>query len=575
MKSLISTALSILAISWSLGAQGYRVAVLPVEFSDIGFEDKAADVDNKVNRAQVYFNDQFHPHRNFSFELLPTVRLPRNMAWYGSNTTSGKDERIGSAVREACTQSGGSFSVYDNDGDGYIDIVCLITAGGSEAEGDGVFCIWPQQGYMHDRGGTFSIGGKTVDCFMVCPGKSGLGTFCHEFAHHFGLQDLYDTDNNGSGGTTKGVWGSVSLMDRGLENNGGDTPPNFCAIELEQLGIGNPVEAGEGVITLRPVSRSKEYLRLESDVPDEYFLLECRDRSGWDAFSGGAGLLVYHIDRSSNNSWYSDYYRRNLSASERWQNNQVNCRPDHQCARIVEAVPNSASLETVFFPQEGRTSLASDTDPAFRFWSGTTSSQAVCGIEKLSDGSIRFRIITPISIEDNSVFQDAAILNWSTDPSLSVKECQVSWSTVSSQSGSGSATVQPTEEGRFSLIIEGLSPATSYRTVIKAVCQDGAVYSETVSFTTKSSQKGVRPFIYLNVEGRLPDGSFQTGSKLPLRVYNAQEALKVEWYFDEEKISADASGFWRPLRSGTLKARVYYEDGSTDVIIKQIRVAHE
>ena len=566
MKSLISTALCIFALSWTLNATGYRVAVVPVEFSDVTFEDKAANLDNKINRAQIYFNDQFYPHRNFSFELLPVVRLPKNQAWYGANSTTRKDEHIDQAVREACSILDRNLSVYDNDGDGTIDNLCIITAGGSEAGGDGVNCIWPQQGFLHDRGGTITVSGKTVDGFTVCPERSGLGIFCHEFAHSLGLQDLYDTDGNGSGGTSKGVWGSLSLMDGGANNNGGSTPPNFCAIELEQLGLGTAVAAGEdGSVVLHPVGSSKEYLRLESDVAGEYFLLECRDRSGWDEYAGGEGLLIYHVDRSANNSWYSDFYKCNLSAAERWEHNQVNCRPDHQCARVVEAVPNASELSSVFFPQPGRQSFGSDTDPAFKFWSGATSGLAVTDIEKGSGGSISFRIITPLIINDVSVFQDAAIISWNVDGRLKVKDCSATLNgNVSAASGIGLV---------YSATLEGLSPATDYRAVIRVNCEDGAVYSETVSFTTKSARKGVRPFIYLNVPGRLADGSFLADTGLPLRVYNAYEAQKVEWFFNDESISA--AGFWYLRTNGTLKAKVWYQDGSYDVIVKQLKVAYE
>lgn len=541
----------------------------------MAFDDKAGNVDNKINRAQIYFNDQFYPHRSFSFELLPTVRLPRNQAWYGANSTSRKDERIDQAVREACSLLDRDLSVYDNNKDGFIDNICIITAGGSEAGGDGVNCIWPQQGYLHDRGGTSSVNGKTVDCFTICPEKSPLGVFCHEFAHSLGLQDLYDTDGNGSGGTSKGLWGTLSLMDLGLDNDGGNTPPNFCAIELEQLGIGSPVEMTDGNITLHPVSSSKEYLRLESDVANEYFLLECRDEKGWDAFTGVSGLLVYHIDRSANNSWYSDFYKCNLSASERWAYNQVNCRPDYQCAKIVEAVPNAASIASVSFPQPGRSSFCSDTDPAFKFWSGTTSSQAIIDIRKNSDRSVSFKVITPIKILDISVFQDAAIFRWTTSESLKVKECELSCSPYSGTAISDARTSISAGDSIFAATLECLSPSTSYRAVIKAVCEDGSIYSETVNFITKSIQKGARPFIYLNTPCRLDNGFFQKDSYLPLRVNNAMEARKIEWFFNEERIEPDGSGYWHLKESGTLKAKLWYEDGSADVIIKQITVVHE
>ena len=574
MNKLIPTILSVFLCSFALMATGHRVVVIPVEFSDVKFSDKAVNIDNKVISAQIYFNDQFSPYRSFSFELLPAVRLSREQAWYGSNSTSRKDERIDQLVRDACALVSRDLSVYDNDNDGFIDNICIICAGKSEADGYGVDCIWPQQGYLKDRGGTFNRNGKTADCFTVCPELSGLGIFCHEFAHSFGLQDLYDTDGNSSGGQSLGLWGSLSLMDDGLNNNHCNTPPNFCAIELEQLGIGTPIELTTGRLTLRPISSGKEYLRIDSDVENEYFLLECRDNKGWDAYIGGEGLLVYHIDKSANNSWYSDYYKRNLSAAQRWEFNQVNCRPDHPCALVLAAVPGTDSVREVFFPQNGHSSLGSDTDPAFRFWSDATSELIVTNIEN-STGGVSFDIIRPISINQVNVFQDAAAFNWAVDESLEADDCELSWAPLnggSISSGHGSSRVGKQNNGLFYYTIENLQPDVRYKAVIRVLCKDGSVHTRNLSFNTKSLQPGIRPFIYLNFEARNEDGSFNAGERIPLRVYNAQNAVSVRWFFNDVIIFPDSDDFWQMKESGILKARVSFSDGSSDIIVKKLTV---
>lgn len=575
MNRLISTTLCLLALAIPLHAAEHRVAVVPVEFSDVSFQDKTINVDKKVARAKEYFNDQFSPYRSFRFDVLPTVKLSRAQSWYGANSTTRKDERIDQLVRDACLLLSGDMSVYDNDGDGIIDNICIITSGGNEADGDGVDCIWPQQGFLNERGGTASVSGKTVDCFTVCSEKAGLGTFCHEFAHSFGLQDLYDTDGKGSGGESSGVWGSLSLMDKGSANDGGNTPPNFCAIELEQLGIGKQLPLVYGYNTLRPVGSSKEYIRIDSDTEGEYFLLECRDNKGWDTCAGGSGLLIYHIDRSENDSWYSDYFNRNLSASERWQNNQVNCRPDHQCAIILAATPGTDDISRIFFPQPGKTIFGAETDPAFRYWNGNTATQIINDITSSADGSVIFSIIIPIVLNEMSVFQDAVILNWTTGSSLVVNECEVSWQEEGNQSSFGRHKTKALKhsEEHYSATLEGLTPATAYKITIKAICSDGTVHSKTDSFTTKSLQKNARPFIYLRTVNRNDDGSLARGEKLPLRVYNVQNAdAVVEWFFDEKPIVPGSDGFWHITYSGTLKAKVRFPDGSTEVLVKELTV---
>ena len=574
MKYLISTALGIIAATLSLSAEGYRYVVIPVEFQNTRFRNKTENVDAKIVRAQLYFNDQFSPRRTFSFDLLPVVTLQKDFSWYGENSTDLKDKRIDQLVRDACNATGRDFSAYDNDGNGTVDNICIITAGSSEADGAGADWIWPQQAFLSERGGAMTVGSKTIDSFSICAESSGLGTFCHEFAHSFGLQDLYDTDGSGSGGTSTGVWGSLSIMDKGLENDGGNTPPNFSAIELEQLGIGNPVAVKHGSNILSPTGSSKEYIRLESDTKGEYFLLECRDASGWDAFAGGTGLIIYHIDRSANGTGYSDYYKGYLDASERWQYNQANCSPAHQCARVVAAVPGTGTIGQVFFPQQGHTSFGSETQPPFRFWSGDTSGQAIDHIERLSDGSISFNLLTPVTVKEISTFQDAAIISWSVDNLLDVQDCEVQWSADGSGSTgqTRSTKVSRQSDGNYFTVLEGLAPSTRYKVVIRLICSGGAVHSKAESFTTKTMLRDMLPFIYLNSAERRVDGSFIYGDRLPLRVYNATDAVKVEWFFNEEPIQPDSDGFWRMKDSGILKAKVWYKDNSADIIAKTLIV---
>lgn len=551
-----------------LSAETYRYAVIPVEFSDVSFTDTRRYVADKVSTAQAYLNSQFSPSRSIVLDILPSVKLAHPQSRYGSNSSSTKDTGLDLAIREACAQCKSDFSIYDNDSDGLIDNICLIFAGRSESDGGDESCIWPQHVYLHDLGSTLSLSGKTADSFSICSELSSTGVFCHEFFHSFGLMDMYDTDGKLSGGTSKGLWDRLSIMD----NPGYMT--NLCSIELEQLGLGTSLEEKEGEYILRPISKSKEYLRLNSDNQDEYFLLECRDNEGWDAFLGGRGLVIYHIDRSLADSWYSDMYRRNLSALERWNFNQVNCRPEHECARVVEAVPGSDNFKNVFFPQDGHTAFGSETNPPFRFWSGNTSNSALTGITLLPDGSVSFNLIKPLIVTSTDIFQDAAIIAWTIGGGLSVKECLVSWYAPGSSSPEtqGSMTVLPTSSLVCSATIEGLAPQTDYQASVKLICYDGSIYSKSIEFRTRMMVQGARPYIWLNALERNGDGSFIAGSRTPLRIFNAENVENIRWYFNDLRIFPEEDGRWTLPSSGTLKAELWRSDGSKEIIIKQLTV---
>lgn len=558
-------------LPYSLRAGEFRVAVIPAEFSDIRFEDGTARIESLASTAASYFNAQFSPSRSFSFTVLEPVRLRGTRSRYFSNSSSRRDTGLPEALSEACTGSGADFSLFDGDGDGFIDAIYIVCAGKAESEGGGSDAVWPQQGFLHDRGGTFTIDGKTADCFAACAESSTAGIFCHELAHAFGLCDLYDTDGNGSGGLSPGVLGSPSLMDGGT----GDTPPNFCALEIEQLGLASPIAPSRGYHTLRPLGESRDYIRIGSDTEDEYFLLECRSPRGWDSgLQGEGGLLIYHIDRSANDCWYSDYYRRSLSAAERWSFNQVNCRPDRQCARILPALSGSTNVAEGYFPYGERDSFGSETDPAFRFRSGATSDFAITGITRLDGGRVGFNIIVPLSVTETHPFQDAAIIVWTADETLDIPECSYSWY-AEGDKGTGrisTGTAPRQNDGNFYAILEGLQPQTGYTVVIRAVTTEGQAYTKTISLQTKSVQKGARPFIYLKMLSRRPDGSYVAGSAIPMRVYNAIGAKEVRWHFNGMRMHPESDGQWHLTVSGTLTAEVYYDDGSVDIICKKMTV---
>lgn len=537
----------------------FRMVVIPVQFQDRSFVTPEADLSEVVSASQDYFNEQFDGSVRFVFEMSPVVTLSENVSYYGSNYSDRRDVLLHRAVREACRSlsSGIDFSRYDNDADGVVDNVFLITAGMSENEGAGAEWIWPQHAFLSGNGGTEQVGSVLVDGFSVCTEftsseqfRSGSGIFCHEFGHVLGLVDLYDTDGDGSGGRSNGLFNTV-LMDDGCKRGDGNDPPCFSAVDLEMLSLGKCGTLSKGHHNLPPVETSRRYLKAVADREGEFFLFECR---------GGKGLVAYHIDMSSSDAGYSDYYKKNLTAAERWEYSQVNCRPDRQCAYIM--ADSSRGLDGIYF-RDG--SFGSDTSPSFRYWSGATSRLAITGIRLEDDGSVSFDVVEPIVLTSTTVFQDAAIVGWSVAEELGgITSFDVLWTDGITER---SMTLP---SGAVSCTVEGLSPQTLYRITVRANSADGGAFSANTTVATKIRRDDSYPYIYLSGSERTPDGRFVLGSRIPLRVFNLTEVLEVRWYFDGERISADADGFYTITRAGQLKAEVLHDDGSREVIVKEI-----
>lgn len=533
----------------------FRMLVLPVEFEDRTFTQTRWQLQTELAEVQRYFDRQYGGERTFRFELAQTAALPRPVAWYGANRPEQRDHRLGEAVREACSRAAAGsadFSGFDNDGDGSVEVVCLLYPGPGEDNGGGENDIWPQLGLLSANGGSrLVLGGKRIDRFIACPaGRPGI--FAHEFGHVLGLCDLYDTDGTASGGATRGLWG-LSLMDEGCK---AARIPDFTAVEYEQLGIGRCDTLTTGSCTLLPLQQGRRYVKLLTDRDDECFLFEARD----------GGLLVYHLDRSDAPAGYCDRLDDELTARERWEYGAVNDNPAHPCARLLPADPGATSVAGARFPRPGGTSLGSDSPAPLRGWSGRSTGMALTGIRTEADGAVSFEVIEPVVLTDLAVYQDAAVLRWKADESLEPLGYEIAWSDGAEESRRALAA------DAVSCTIEGLRPQTIYRVSLQVRGTDGERFSVDERFVTKVYRSGTYPYIYLNGATRHADGSFPAGSKLTLRVFNATDVEEVRWTFDGERLVPEADGRNTLTRSGMLRAQIFHSDGSSESIFKEITV---
>ncbi|MGN0190611.1 MAG: M6 family metalloprotease domain-containing protein, partial [Candidatus Cryptobacteroides sp.] len=327
--------------------------IILTEFSDVSFKYSKSDIEAMIcsagytntsgapGSAKDYFEAQFGDGYEFQFEVSDIVKLTKKRAYYGSNDSDGYDKYAEEMVRDACIladAAGVDFSKYDDDGDGIVDTVFVIYAGEDEAETEIEEYIWAHQYYLLSQY-SITLDGKKIYSY-ACASElgveydskwnitgtylAGIGTFCHEYSHTFGLKDLYDTDYQESGGTAEAMWLSTGLMDGGNMNNKGNNPPNWNAVDRMQLNIGNCMELTPGRHNLKPISENGDYYKLESGTDGEFFLIECRSNQNvWDKYIGGSGLLVYHIDQTKASVWSKN-------------SNEVNVNPSHQYADLVE-----------------------------------------------------------------------------------------------------------------------------------------------------------------------------------------------------------------------------------------------
>ena len=577
--------------------------VILAAFTDVGFTydkndfermlmEEGYSVNGATGSAKEYFDAQFKGQVSFEFHVTDIVTLPNKMAYYGGNDSNGDDTAPAKMVTDACeaVKDQFDFSLFDDDGDRVVDNIFIIFAGLDEAEYGGDDCIWSHSWYVASGAGIhFTVDNMLIDRYactseMRNTGRKpnpicGIGTFCHEFAHTLGLPDFYDTDYESTGGMAAGLWCSTSLMDSGNQNNNGHTPPYFNAIERELLGLSEPDTLTKSkTYTLEPVHLNGQAYKIPTETPGEYFLLECREETGWDEHIGGSGMLVYHIDRSNKVLQKWDLY------------NTVNTNPSHQNADLIEADSRvdrfayaqdfSNAIENIrgiFFPYGNVTSITAEGKPGFSSWYGASGHCSISGISR-EGGSIKFNFIgteehdtppyaTNIRIE---AFADAAIIRFDSSSEYE-GEATVKWYRPDKEAES--ASVSPYSPGKYALTIKNLEPTgKTYKVDIHFTIDglDGQTSSK--SFMTKSKPSVKWPYIYLNSVERNSDGSFPEGTRIPLWIYNAADATEIRWYFNESEITHDGDGYYTLPGHGSLKAEVYREDGNMDVLYKKIYI---
>lgn len=571
---------------------------LLVQFNDVKFTYVKDDFIRLLNQsgynqtgsAKDYYEDQFGENWEFSFDVSEIITLPWPVSHYGMNDDDKQDIRPWEMVEDACRIADNdiNFAEYDQDNDGKVDNVYIFYAGLSESEHtDQPDLIWPHQYYIYSGtpGIDLVLDGKRIDryaCSAEITGTrslTGIGSFCHEYGHTFGLMDLYDTDYDQTGGWAAGTWRTTSLMDGGNYNNDSATPPNFNCIEREMLGLSNPIILEEGrSYMIDPIHRNGLCFRLNTDTEGEYYLFECRSNEGWDKYIGGRGMLVYHIDKNLT----EDFGTYTVS---KWKLNTINTDVTHQCADLIEADGRSdeihalADLQTnisgIFFPQNDVTALTPDGRPSLKFWSGAPSELSITGISLSEDNIISFNVLNKDDIPDIAVpaeisfttFPSAVLLYFSSSDLSLPGEPAVQWKKAGDAAYS---TAEATEydNGKYVCLVEGLeSGNVSYEAVIRFRSGNGHDgKSQRVSFMTKRTPPVTWPYM------------FMTGSQVnakegfPLYIENAQKAAEIEWFYNGSRISADGDMLFHPEGNGTIKAVVRWEDGSCDTIMKEIVV---
>ena len=412
-----------------------RVLTILAAFQDLAFRvntpaqaftqylnaDKQEDLGNKnnLNVASVrqYFEVCSHGLFSPQFDVVGPVVLPQTMAFYGGKSSNGSDDKFTEFCQDAMNQAKAlvsDWSQYDNDGDGKIELVCIIFAGFGQNQGGADSTIWAKAS-VKNMAVNDSLKITRFNCSpeLFHPELpdyiNGTGVFIHEFSHCMGLPDLYATSSKAY--VNNQGMESYSIMDYGLYNHNSFAPCPYTAWEQETMGwmeiedVRSLISDGTCQVNdiLPLIEGGKAYKLGNADNDRDFIVMENVQKRGLNKHGNGHGLLVYHVDYP--------YAKVNMTDSP-------NNNPGHPSVAVVPAGGllissylrgegkahtrdewlNSLSL--VPFPGPNNvTSLTEQMQlPNYCFWDGSTSKPTGFKLDNISEneqvGTVSF-VVTP------------------------------------------------------------------------------------------------------------------------------------------------------------------------------------
>jgi immune inhibitor A len=300
---------------------GVRKSILIlIDYPDQFFTYPVADFDNLANQVGYNVNGAVGSFRDYYIDVsygMLTINTDvvgwytsqSNRATYGvEDLTNRNFSNAAFLVREAVDAAeldGIDFSQYDGDNDGAVDVIEVIHSGRGTEESGNVADIWSHRTALANTGNSVTYDGKLLNDYIIQAETVGgannitnIGVLVHEFGHALGLPDLYY-----SGGAAIGL-GRWCVMASGTWNNGGRTPAQPSAWCKEELGWVSPtVISGAGTVANMTYSDDADAVhRFNTDFTDEYYLLENRQKTGWDSHIPGEGLAIFLVKDNTNNN---------------------------------------------------------------------------------------------------------------------------------------------------------------------------------------------------------------------------------------------------------------------------------
>jgi len=480
-------------------------------YTDKSFTKTQTDFNNLFNQVgytaggatgsvKDFYNESSYGQFNLTVTVAGPYTAANNMAYYGANDASGNDVNPRALVSEAINAADASvnFANFDNDGDGTVDGVYIIFAGYGEEAGAAANCIWS---HAWSLASPVTKDGKTISKYSCSPELSGtsgstitaIGVICHEFGHVLGSPDYYDVDYS-TGGQFDGT-GDWDLMAGGSWNNNGITPAQHNAYtKVYVYGWATATElTSASVVTVNNAETNKSFYRINSTTTNEFWLMENRQLTGFDAALPGHGLIIYH----AHSGLVSAISSGNINATY----------PQKFYPVCANATTNPGSTASTYgtingagcpFPGSGaKTSFTDATTPWMKSWAGVATAKPITNIvENTTTKTITFDFMggsvtptapTATTVAASAVSNTTATLNGTVTANNATTTITFQYGLTTSYGSTINGnpnTLTGATPTSITAALTGLTANTTYNYRVVAVNSVGTTYGSNMTFTT-------------------------------------------------------------------------------------------
>ncbi len=273
----------------------------PEQFDSILFSDRQTDsIFNPSGSMTDYYMEVSHGQFYIQGDIYGWYRMPNTYAYY-ENGDDGltKGPELARHAVDAAEADGVDFSLYDSNNDGHCDGLIIIHAGRGAEEGG--FGIWSHKANLSPA---VLLDGVLLSNYNMNPEETGstnslshIGVVVHEYGHFLGLPDLYDIDYQPTTSDGLGRW---SLMASGNYLGGSKKPAHldaWCKAQVGFISFTNVDANMDSAIIPAAEYNPVAYRLRNSFTPlNEYWIVENRQKTGFDIDLPGSGLCIYHVD---------------------------------------------------------------------------------------------------------------------------------------------------------------------------------------------------------------------------------------------------------------------------------------